>query len=72
LHIVNLYVILINREKNFIFFGGKQMEKEWEKITEEELKNMTAEEIVDLKADAEHLRETLQEILELCDEALNS
>lgn len=48
------------------------MEKEWDKITEEDLKDMSTEEIVDLKAEAEQLQETLQEILELCDEALNS
>lgn len=48
------------------------MEKTLSKITEKELKQMSVEELVDLKVETETMVEKLNNIIDMCNEALNS
>lgn len=48
------------------------MEEKLSKITEEELKEMSIEEIADLKVETENMIEELNNIIDMCDEVLNS
>ena len=48
------------------------MEKNLSQITEEELKQMSIEEIADLKVETENIIERLNDLIDMCDEALNS
>ncbi len=48
------------------------MEERLSQITEEELKQMSIEEIADLKVETENMLQRLNNIIEMCDEALNS
>lgn len=48
------------------------MEEKLSRITKEELKEMTIEEIVDLKVETEKLIERLNNITDICNEILNS
>lgn len=48
------------------------MEERLSQITEEELKQMSIEEIADLKVETENMLQRLENIIEMCDEALNS
>lgn len=48
------------------------MEEKLSQITEEELKQMSIEEIADLKVETENIIERLNDLIEMCDEALNS
>lgn len=41
-------------------------------VTQEELKELTIEELVDLKVETENLIEDIDELLEKCDELINS
>lgn len=48
------------------------MEEKLSQITEEELKEMSIEEIADLKVETENIIEKLNDLIEMCDEVLNS
>lgn len=48
------------------------MEEKLSKVTEEELKEMSIEEITDLKVEVETIIQRLNNIANMCDEALNS
>lgn len=48
------------------------MEERLSQITEEELKQMSIEEIADLKVETETMIQKLNDIIDMCDEALNS
>lgn len=48
------------------------MKKESLKVSDELLRNLSIEQIADLKVDADELLDKLDTILEICDEALNS
>lgn len=48
------------------------MEKQLSEITEEELKQLSEEEITDLKVEAEELIQKLDDIINICEENLNS
>lgn len=48
------------------------MDKDLREITEEELKNLSTEELADLKVETEDMIEDLDEIIARCDKILNS
>lgn len=48
------------------------MEKRLSEITEEELKQMSLEEIADLKVETENIIQKLNDLIEICEETLNS
>lgn len=48
------------------------MEEKLSKITEEELKQMSIEEIADIKVETENMIHRLNDIIDICNEALNS
>lgn len=48
------------------------MEEKLSQITEEELKQMSIEEIADIKVETENMIEKLNDLIDMCDEALNS
>lgn len=48
------------------------MEKRLSQITEEELKQMSLEEIADLKVETENIIQKLNDLIEICEETLNS
>ncbi len=48
------------------------MEKRLSQITKEELKEMSMEEIADLKVETEDMIQKLDDIIDMCDEILNS
>lgn len=48
------------------------MEETLAKITEEELKQMSVEELADLKVETETMIQKLNNIIDMCNEALNS
>ncbi len=48
------------------------MEENRMRVTQEDLKELTIEELVDLKVEAENLIEDIDQLLEKCDELINS
>lgn len=66
---MELYGKILNRYKQI---GGKDMEKRLSQITKEELKEMSMEEIADLKVETEDMIQKLDDIIDMCDEILNS
>lgn len=48
------------------------MEEKLSKITENELKQMSVEELADLKVETETMIQKLNNIIDMCNEALNS
>lgn len=48
------------------------MEEKLSQITEEELRQMSIEEIADLKVETENMIQRLDDIIDMCNEALNS
>lgn len=46
-------------------------EERLSQITEEDLKQMSIEEIADLKVETENMLQRLNDIIDMCDEALN-
>lgn len=52
--------------------GGKDMERSLSEITEEDLQEMSAEQIVELKVETEDLIERLDNIIDICNEESNS
>lgn len=48
------------------------MEEKLSQITKEELKQMSMEEIADLKVETENMIQRLDDIIDMCNEALNS
>lgn len=68
---MSYYGKIDNRYKHIIR-GGKDMEEKISQVTKEKLKEMSIEEIVDLKVEAETLIEHLNNITDICNEILNS
>lgn len=48
------------------------MEENKVRVTQEDLEELTIEELVDLKVEAENLIEDIDELIEKCDELINS